>query len=172
MGRIRGLSDVFNEVTFREGALHNTRLEIMRELRQAALNPNANQNNDPAFQTLLGQYNNVLSGDFQASESLASKVTDEFSGQLLHATVGEKMAGQTAEDRGGNMFGKFALTVLFVLGSFANAETFPEIQPGDADYSYYRKAINMDHELINNHVIDSLRYAIEDVRLGETSGVW
>lgn len=90
LGRVRGVSDFFNELTFREGALHNSRLEVMRQLRTAAENPHNNNANVDA--ALLTQYKSLLTGDFQASEALASKVTTEFGNQLIHATVGEKMA--------------------------------------------------------------------------------
>ena len=76
----------------------------------------------------------------------------DFTTRYLTMTTQEKTDG-------GDMFGKFALTVLFVVSAFANAaETFPEIQPGDADYNYYRKAINMDQDFIANHVIDNVSY--------------
>lgn len=90
MGKMRGVGDLFNGLTFREGAVHNNRVAVMNELRQAVENPT--QPVDAALQATLDQYKNVLTGDAQASEALARKVNTEFGTDLIHATVGEKMA--------------------------------------------------------------------------------
>lgn len=60
---------------------------------------------------------------------------------------------------GESMFEKIALTVLVVLSAAASAgESFSEIQPGDSDYTYYRRAINMDKEFLSQNLIDERYY--------------
>ncbi len=88
--------DIFHEATFTEKGLHQERLNIIRQLRQAANRINEPDQQDFLKNHSLGkQFIDILNGDYQASEALAKRVNSEYGDELIHKTIGEKR-GQEA----------------------------------------------------------------------------
>ncbi len=97
-GRVR---DFLAEASFREKDLHRERLAIVRELREAADTPN-----DPNRQQFLrnhplgGTFSEIVKGDYQASESLAKRVSSQFGNEVIHAAAGERKTQSGVELQG------------------------------------------------------------------------
>lgn len=91
-----GVADLFHEATFTEKALHGERLAVIRELRQAITNP-ADQHSQEMLThhgALVKSMKDVISGDYQASEALAARLSSQFGDELIHGVVGEKKGQQ------------------------------------------------------------------------------
>lgn len=102
-GRVLGwMRDRFDDATFRESQLQQERVNIIRELRRVADNPN-DPNNQQFLnnnQALCANFSEVLKGDYQASEALAKRVSSGFGNDVLHTAVGERKTQQAVELQG------------------------------------------------------------------------
>ncbi len=84
------VADLFHEASFTQKALHKEELELLRKLRKAAFEGNANGLSDE----LLDSYKKILLGDYQASEALARKISHEQGDEIIREAVGEKRSGE------------------------------------------------------------------------------
>ncbi|QQG43283.1 MAG: hypothetical protein HYW45_03710 [Candidatus Daviesbacteria bacterium] len=104
LGRLTGgIQDAFRELTFQEKDLHNERVAVVRNLRGSLDNPA-----DPNLQQFIQQnpnlllaYRNIATGDFQAAEALATKISSNWGGEIVQEVVnsraGERVSTEPIE---------------------------------------------------------------------------
>lgn len=100
------LSDLGNEIFYREKELHGERLSVIRELRSFIDKPDAAAekhflDQHPEYANVFKLYQDVLSGEFQASEALADTIISKHKDALiLRQAAGEKRSAQAIKVEG------------------------------------------------------------------------